>query len=60
MEKELKAARQFNKAAVVVIILLLLMMSFMLVNTSHLADRYAYLEENYEQLHEEIKGSTNE
>ncbi len=53
MEKELDAAKRFNKAAIVIIIIMLVSMSFMLVNMRHLEQQYRQLELRYEELYEE-------
>jgi len=53
VEKELGAARRFNKAAIVIIIIMLVSMGFMLVNMRHLEQQYRQLELRYEELYEE-------
>ncbi len=53
MEKELKAAKQFNKTAIVIILIMLILMSIMAINMQHLSQQYKRLELKYEQLYEE-------
>ncbi len=54
MEKELNAAKHFNKIAIVIIIILLILMSMITVNTWHLEKQYRQLEANYEELYEKV------
>lgn len=56
MEKELDAAKKFNKAAIVIIIMMLILMSIMAVNMQRLAEQYRRLEMRYEELYEERNG----
>ncbi len=53
MEKELNAAKQFNKIAIVIIIIMLALMSIMAVNMRNLTKQYRQLEIRYEELYEE-------
>ena len=55
MEKELNAAKRFNKIAMAVIIVMLILMSIMVSNMRHLAEQYEMLESKYEQLYEDLK-----
>lgn len=55
MEKELNAAKRFNKIAMAVIIVMLILMSLMVVNMRHLAEQYGRLELKYEELYEDLK-----
>ncbi len=52
MEKELNAAKQFNKAAKIIIVIMLILMCVMVFNMQHLAERYRRLELKYEELYE--------
>ncbi len=53
MEKELNAAKRFNKVAIVIIIIMQILMGIMVVNMRHLAEQYRQLESKYEELYEE-------
>ena len=55
MEKELNAAKRFNKIAMAVIIVMLILMSIMVSNMRYLAEPYEMLESKYEQLYEDLK-----
>ncbi len=60
MEKELNAAKHFNKVAVIIIITMLILMSAMTVRTQHWAKQYRQLELKYEELYEELHEEINE
>lgn len=55
-EKELRAAKRFNKVAVVLIIFMLSVMSAMLNSMKQCVVQYELLERRYEKLYEEVKG----
>ncbi len=53
VEKELNAAKRFNKIAIIIIIIMQILMGVMVVNMQHLAEQYRQLESKYEELYEE-------
>ncbi len=54
MEKELNAAKRFNRVSIVIILIMLVLMGAMTVNMQYLDQRYRQLESKYDRLYEKL------